>query len=147
VTGSFGDVSPGCSAADLEALFGPPEATGGQSRRRRRSTIWKYGDPQFFFEWPGGLQMVHIDTFFGPDRKPKGWGGLQLDPWCIRAGLPIAEFLSPASDVQCAWQVRNEPVYDRDVVVLASGVEVGFAHKEEFDPIGGLFGLWRKWCS
>ena len=72
-SGTFGPVVPGCTPAELESVFGPPEATGGQSRRHRQPSIWKYGDAQFFFGRPGGLHMVHLDTFFGPDGAPEGW--------------------------------------------------------------------------
>jgi hypothetical protein len=136
-SGAFGPVVPGCTPTELEAVFGPPEATGGQSRRHRQPSIWKYGDIQFFFGRPGGLHMVHSDTFFGPGGRPEGWGGLRLEPWCVRDGLPLGELLSVAG----SGQVRSEPQFERVVVSFPSGVEVGFT------PDEGLFGLWRKWAD
>jgi hypothetical protein len=141
VSGAFDRVVPGCTPAELESAFGAPEATGGESRRHRRPSIWKYGDVQFFFGRSGGLRMVHLDTFFGPDGKPEGWGGLQLEPWCVRAGLPLAEFLAAAFAVGCEGRVTREPRYERVVVSFPSGVEVGFT------PDDGLFGLWRAWTA
>jgi hypothetical protein len=136
-SGSFGPVVPGCAPTELEAVFGLPEATGGQSRRHREPSIWKYGDIQFFFGRPGGLRMVHLDTFFGPGGMPEGWGGLRLEPWCVRKGLPLDEFLAAAG----AGRVLPEPQLERVVVFLPSGVEAGFA------PDDGLFGLWRAWSA
>lgn len=134
-TGAFGSLIQGCTPAELEALFGPPEATGGQTRRHRRPSIWKYGDTQFFFRRPGRLHMVHLDTFSGPGGIPEGWGGLQLEPWCVRESLTLEEFLAVAGP----GEVRPEPQFERVVVSFQSGVEVGFA------PEDGLFGLWRTW--
>lgn len=144
VTGSFGPVFPGCTPSELESWFGPPEATGGQSRRHRHPNIWKYGDQEFFFKWPTGLHTVFCDSFFGPDEQPAGWGDLKLDPWCIRRDLPIADFLLVAEAAGCEWQVRNEPRFERDVVTLASGVEVQFTRDSEYSP-DGLAAIWRKW--
>jgi hypothetical protein len=134
-SGTFGPVIPGCTTAELEAIFGPPEATGGQSRRHRRPSIWKYGDIQLFFAQPGGLRMVHLDTFVGHGGVPVGWGGLRLEPWCVREGLTLGEFTAAAG----AGQVRPEPQFERVVVTLPSGVEVGFTLDER------LFGMWRAW--
>lgn len=136
-TSSFGPATPGMMPPDLEAIFGPPEATGGQSRRKRWPSIWKYGDVEFYFlARPDGLYRIHLDRFSGPGRKPMGWGGLRLQPWCVREGLPLKEFLIAADAAKLTWCVREEPQFERVVVSFALGVEVGF------DPEDGLFGLW-----
>lgn len=49
-TGNFGPVTVGFTPSALELAFGPPDATGGTSRRYRRPSIWKYGDVEFFFD-------------------------------------------------------------------------------------------------
>ena len=139
MTGAFGPVVPGCDPTELESVFGPPESTGGQSRRHRQPLIWKYGDIEFFFGRVGTLHMVHLDRFSGPDGVPEGWGGLRLEPWCVREGLPLGEFLTVAEAARCERLVRYEPQYERTLVTLASGVQFGFT------PKGGLFGLWRSW--
>ena len=147
VSGVFGPVVPGCTSPELEAVLGPPEATGGQSRRYRRPSIWKYGDAQFFFDWPRGLYMVHLDTFSVPGGTPGGWGGLVLDPWCVREGLPLGEFRAAAQAAGCDWQLRHEPQFGRDVAKLRSGIHVAFATgADEWSSPPGLYGLWRGWA-
>jgi hypothetical protein len=113
-------------------LLGPPEATGGQSQQ---PAIWKYGNVEFYFDQAGGLNMIHLDTFDGPDNVPVGWGGLQLEPGIIRCGLPLEEFL----EVMGSGQLREEPELQRVVVAFPSGVEVGFTADD------GLFALWCIW--
>ncbi|MGL5098221.1 MAG: hypothetical protein ACRDD1_21755, partial [Planctomycetia bacterium] len=98
--GAFGPMVPGCTPTDLEAVFGPPEATGGTSRRHRRPAIWKSGDARFYFGRSGRLYLVHLDTFTGLVGAPKGWDGLKLDSWCVREGLTIDEFLVVAGTGQ-----------------------------------------------
>src|SRR4051812_13318113 len=100
-SGTFGPAVPGCTPSELESVFGLPEATGGQSRRYRRPSIWKYGDVEFFFGRSGGLRMIHLDTFHGPEGAPAGWGGLQLESWCVRKGLPLNDFLVAARSGGC----------------------------------------------
>ncbi len=126
-TGVFGPVVFGCTRTALEAVLGEPEATGGQSRKHRRPNIWKYGDVEFYFTRPGGeLDMIHIDHFFGQGRVPQGWGRLRIDPWVIREGLARETFLSAVEKAGCDYSIRAEPQFNQAVVVLQSGVEVGF---------------------
>lgn len=143
LTGTFGPVVSGCSSDELEAVFGPPESIGGQSRRYKRGTIWKYGDVEFIFDQSSRtLRLIHFDRFSGLGGQPKGWGGLLLDPWCVRSDLSRATFLAALRNVGCEHQIREEPQFDRELVRVESGVEIGFC-REDGEEDWKLFGLWR----
>ena len=146
VTGAFGPVTLGYVREALEVALGEPEATGGESRKHRRPNIWKYGDVEFFFDRVGGeLDMIHIDRFNGSGGTPEGWGGLQLDPWVIRAGLAREVFIHAVEDAGCDYTVRFEPQFNQAVVVLRSGVEVGFVcEPDEFSDAVGLAWLTKS---
>jgi hypothetical protein len=129
VTGAFGPVALGCTRAALQAAFGAPEDVGGTSREYRRPTIWKYGDVEFHFPAPGDeLALIHIDYFNGPGETPHGWGGLELDPWVIRVELAREALVRAVEEVGRPWSLRDDPLFNQSVVVLPSGVEVGFVH-------------------
>ncbi len=140
VTGNFGPVGAGFTPVRLEALFGEPEATGGTSRRWRRPLIWKYGDLDFHFSGPDGvLVLVHLDRFSAGAGCPGGWGRLEIEPWVIREGLPRDTFIAAIKQAGLKYTVRPEPQYNQEVVVLASGVEIGFACRPEpYSPPVGL---------
>ena len=48
-TGDICPITLGCSRDELRAVLGPPDETGGNSRKYRTSAIWKYGDLEFHF--------------------------------------------------------------------------------------------------
>ena len=146
VTGDFGPVKAGFTPVSLEAVLGEPEATGGTSRRHRRPVIWKYGDIEFHFARPDGeLCLVHLDRFSATGGCPEGWGGFEIEPWVIREGLPCDSFIAAIEKAGLKYTVRREPQYNQHVVVLASGIEVGFiCQPEEYSPPVGLAWLSRR---
>ena len=145
-TGAIADVPFACDPRQLETVAGEPEATGGTSRKHRQPIIWKYGDVEFYFSRSrGGLEMIHIEQFSGADGSPQGWGGLQVDPWVIREGLAQAEFARALESARLSFAVRPEPAWKQEVVVMASGVEVGFVSEpDEFSDFVGLAYLSRR---
>ena len=142
-SGDLGPVVYGFRATELEAVLGPPEMTGGETRRYKKPCIWKYGNVEFYFDWLAGLDMIFWDTFSGPNGEPEGWGQLELDPWCIREGLSLNDFTREAHNKGCGGEIIREPHLGRDLVRFASGVEVAFERAESaFTPVG-LSGVWR----
>jgi hypothetical protein len=136
-------VAPGLTPAALEVALGPPEATGGQSRKQRRPLIWKYGDVEFHFRAEGPLWLIHLDRFSAADRRPQGWGGLHVEPWIVHQGMAQEAFLTAAREIGLRYTVRPEPQYNQEVVVLGSGVEAGFISQPE--PCSSPIGL--AWLS
>jgi hypothetical protein len=145
-TGDFGPVRAGFTAPGLEAVLGPPEATGGTSRRQRRPVAWKYGDIEFHFARPDGtLCLIHLDRFSAAGGCPAGWGELEIEPWVIKEGLPRDAFLAAIEEAGLKYAIRPEPQYNQEVVVLASGIEVGFlCRPEPHSPPVGLAWLSRR---
>jgi hypothetical protein len=143
--GGFGPIPFGCNRLQLEAVVGEPEATGGTSRKYRQPVCWKYGDVEFYFSrTSGGLNMIHIDRFSGPDGSPQGWGGLQVDPWIIRGWMAQDVFVSALEADGIAHVVRPEPTWIQEIVEV-SGVEIGFVcGADQFTDFVGLAYLTRR---
>ena len=89
------------------------------------------------------MWLIHLDRFTGDDDCPQGWGGLQIDPWIIREGLTKDVFLGAAKESGLVYTIRPEPQYVPEVIVLSSGLEVGFLTRS--GPYSGPVGL--AWLS
>lgn len=143
-TGRFGPIALGISQPALEAALDAPEDTGGGSRKCRRPSIWKYGDIEFYFDRPGGiLWLVHLDRFTASGGFAQGWGRLRLDPWIVREGLAQDAFCVALKASGLKFEIRVEPQHNQEVVVLRTGIEVGFLSDPE--PYAGPVGL--AWVS
>lgn len=141
-TGEFGPISLGADRPAVEACFGQPETTGGQSRKHKRPNIWKYGDVEFFFERDSGeLHLVHIDHFSGDGGAPEGWGELRLEPWVVREGLSRDVFEQTLASAGLPYTVVPQPSLNQCLVSVPAGVVVGFiAAPDEFcGPVGLAF--------
>ena len=136
----------GCDRQHLESAFGPPEATGGTSRKYRQPIIWKYGDIEFSFSREtGGMDLIHIDGFSNADCSPQGWGGLTVDPWIVRQGLSRRAFCHALDHAGLSYSVRSEPGLRQEIVDLGSQAKVHFlTESEQGDPPIGLIAL-SKW--
>lgn len=133
-TGRFGPLTPECTPAALEAVFGPPEAKGGTSRKYSDPVIWKYGDLEFCFDRQvGTLSLIHVDRFSGADASPRGWEGLVVDPWIIREGLSLASFMAEIAGHVVEGTVHCQRQFDQDVLLLPSGVQIRFIAESEPD--------------
>ncbi|MFO0723110.1 MAG: hypothetical protein U1E65_04935 [Myxococcota bacterium] len=67
---STGDICPvrlGMSQAELRAVLGEPDETGGTSRKRRKPAIWVYGGLEFHFDHTANdeLFLIYQDTMEG----------------------------------------------------------------------------------
>ncbi|MGC4087787.1 MAG: hypothetical protein QM756_07800 [Polyangiaceae bacterium] len=124
-SGRFGTISLGAGRRALEQAFGEPEAVDADSvRKRRPPAIIKYLDVEFHFDDEGLLWLIHVDRFSDPGHTPQGWGRCQIGPWIIREGLPRAELEREFAVGQ--YVVESSPELERETVVFASGVSVGF---------------------
>jgi hypothetical protein len=108
--------------------------------------IWKYGDLEFHFDRQSAtLCLIFFDQFTSEDGAPRGWGGLNIEPWIVRKGLPQEEFLAGLRDLRLPHTVRSDRRLNQDVVCLASGVEVGFmVEPEPYSPPAGLASISRR---
>ena len=88
-TGVFPGVTPGITRDGLATLLGPPDYTGGVSRKHKRPLIWVFGGVEFHFgyEADSPLWLIHFDH---PHLPPAGCRALQIDPWVIAEGAPYA---------------------------------------------------------
>lgn len=59
-----GDICPvrlGMSRAELRAILGEPDETGGTSRRHPSPRIWKYDRVEFHFGPPDALVLIFME--------------------------------------------------------------------------------------
>ena len=149
--GSISQVPFSCDRAALEAQAGKPECTGGVSRKHKRPVIWKYGDVEFFFSRSSNqLEMIHIDHFSNSNGTPCGWGVLEVDPWFVQEGMEVGKFIGELMSSNLSYSIHPDLVENQEVVVLESGVEVGFVTSpDDFSDFVGLAYVTRKWelCS
>jgi hypothetical protein len=90
----LGRIHLGQSANDVAAILGEPDDVGGASRKHRWPSIWKYGDIELFFDYrTRQINLILIN--FWEDGYPSGDAAIQLDPWIIKGGLRIDEFIPP----------------------------------------------------
>lgn len=125
-TGRFGPVHLGMSRAEVEGVLGPPEMMGGRtSRRKRRPTIWKYGDVEMYFggELEDPLHTVFLEGLSVPSEGQR----LVIDPWRLRGGMGLEEAIQQLEAEGLRFEQRVNPV-DKDYVELSleSGVKLSF---------------------
>lgn len=128
-TGNFGNVRSGWTRQQLENELGSPEAHGGESRKHRYPTIWKYGDIEFVFEpgrRDGYLYMVFFDAF----DVPHGWGKLVIEPWKISNSLTLEAGKSVLCEENIEYEVAQSPDPDCVNLVTASGVQLQFVVRQ-----------------
>ncbi len=122
--GVFGPIVKGSPQAEVEQAFGKAE-------KRKGRNAWVYGFVEIRFGPSDRLvEGVHVGCW----PNPKGWGGLNLDPWIIRDELSLAEFLGELDKVGLSYSTVRAPQSRLTVVVLSSGLYVGFIQLSSEGP-------------
>ena len=140
-SGLFGPVRLGMSRAQVHGLLGPPDDTGGTSRRYRTPAIWKYGDIEFHFgrRDDDRLHLIYLDHF----AVPTGGRAIALDPWIVRGGLrrPDVEQHLDACGIPYDHATGPDPT-SSTCLVVSSGVVLDFVERQETrSPPPGLFAI------
>jgi hypothetical protein len=145
-TSVFGPVALGSASEAVKAAFGEPEAAGRTFRKCRRPNLWKYGDVEFVFaQHVDEMDKIHIDRFSGLGAVPQGWGALRREPWVIREGLASEKLITALEEAGYDYHLRAEPQFNQVVIVLQSGVEIGFiSAPDEFSTFVGLAWLTQR---
>lgn len=126
--GEFDGLVPGVTKEQVVERLGPPETTGGMSRRHREPSIYKYGDMQLFFAVtpPGRCHTIYIEgssddsEFHLPlaDEK-EGW---ELAPGLSRATV---EVYLRANGIE--YECTDGPLPGTSVIATVPGkVKLGF---------------------
>lgn len=105
-----GDWSPfrlGMTREEAVAACGEPDATG-YPNKQGLDEVWKYGDVEVIF-MEGRVDLLNIHAFYG--EVPTGGSRLALDPWVIRKGLGLAEFLTAIESISVPYHLST-PKYD-----------------------------------
>ena len=106
--------------------FGVPEDMSAVAKKHAGPLIWKYGDVEFHFE-NEALWLIHIDSFTGEDFAPSGGRRLELDPWFVSDGAPLRTIAEELSVAGLGPRTVVEPHFDRILIVLPAGIELGFS--------------------
>lgn len=93
--GTFGPIYIGMARARVHETLGDPDDWSAADAARRgpdpwrTSTIWKYGDLEFYFGLVNDecLAQIYMDDF----TVPQGGPSIALDPWIIRREIPQSE--------------------------------------------------------
>lgn len=141
VTGKFGPVQPGMTRSDVERLLGEPEAWG-TAGQPEIAAIWKYGEIEFHFSGDE-LCSIFSDQGFLTD----GGEICRIDPWIIRAGLPLAEFQAALEAADIGYAV-SQPSYDarQRFVLTSTNIQFGFLEGEDSEYPNETSGL-RSWSQ
>jgi hypothetical protein len=67
-TGLIRPVQLGMTCADIQSLFGEPEAAGKGFTRRPLMVIWKFGGIEFHFDADGRLYLIYTED---NDHNPR----------------------------------------------------------------------------
>ena len=139
-SGTWGPLTLGSTAHDLLTQAGAPDFSGCPDARGIEA-VWKYGDIEVLF---ADDRVYCINVHFVTDR-PRGGGGIRLDPWILRTGLPLEAFEQVLASMGLAWH-KEVPAYDPTQVhvvfrdspkLYASFVTV----EEKYSPPKGWWGL------
>ncbi len=119
-TGELGPVRLGMSREQVQELLGEPDDTGGNSRRHRVPTIWKYGDLELHFEQGGNrLTLIHADDF----DVLSGGEVLEIDAWIAHKGISLDQVEKELELAHIPY-CRKDSLYGPDTIVLSIGANV-----------------------
>ena len=104
-TGSLGGIALEDPRWDVRSRCGIPTDWGGGTSLGR-ATIWKFGDIELHFDADDRVSLIHCDDFAD---TPRGGGGLMIDPWVIRAGLPLGTLARALYDADIDFTCRPDP--------------------------------------
>jgi hypothetical protein len=142
VDGDFGPLRLGASMREVVAAVGEPD-WGGRDVLEAQ-TIWRYGDIELIFDGPGGnVWLIDLHHFEG---APRGGARVELDPWFVRAELPLGDLMRVVSDAGLTVRQHVPSFDDTQLYVIfkeepAVYVSVNTA-TDDFSPPLGLYGVW-----
>lgn len=127
-TGYLGDLRSGMSKAEVQALLGAPDDTGGESRRYPPPSIFLYGTVEIYFQqqppgdltglwWDAGAKgafrltqnCVLVDWAFTPE-----WTLYQVQDYLRERDIPFECHKIPSPDLESLS------------LILHSGVRISF---------------------
>ncbi len=134
--GIFGPIYIGMSRALVHETLGNPDHwSAGDAAKKgpdpwRTSTIWKYGDLEFYFGLVDDdcLAQIYADDF----TIPSGGPSIALDPWVIRRDAPQDDMEEALREAHIDFR-RIADRYDEHMTQLAIGtrVRLWFARPEQ----------------
>src|SRR5687768_9296894 len=144
-TGAFGPVKLGMSHVQVEDILGPPESTGGTSRRFKTPVIWLYGDIELHFERDNGrlgnLNLIYLDHF----DVPSGGQAIDLDPWIIQGGMSLEAMSEKLELAHILHQQVHLPYIDGAHILTSGEVLLSFIEEQqEFGSAPGLYAICRS---
>jgi len=145
-SGTLGSIGLGVPRVQVRLALGDPPTQSTVNRRQRLPMTWKYGDVELSFDGDDDrLVSIYLDNF----GVPCGAGGLALDPWVLRGGLPSDEAEAALRAAGIGFLHRPWPMSPPDVLLVTQAdVRLGFIREpDEFGPPVGLHHIARSTSS
>jgi len=139
--GDFGPFALGMLADDVVRTIGPPTASG--CPHKGVDQVWRYGDIELLFDHEASPRIYSVETHMFDDR-PVGGGGVELDPWLIRDGLALPDFVAAieAAGGHCSAQPGTGGLETYVFTHRTPSVYASFGPRFPGDRVLGLTGVW-----
>jgi len=132
-SGCFGSVSFEMTEAEVEERLGKADVTGGGSSEWR-DNIWRYGDLEFGFVQPEYELFCIGINFWGEFKIPSQGDELEFDPWIVRGGLPLEEFLSECNLCSIEISEKRDSLNENcREVITEGGMHAFFVTERELE--------------
>lgn len=116
--GNLGAVYITMHAERVKELMGKPDFTGGGSNKYQWENIWRYGDLELGFE-QGSKELFYIAiNFWSEHRNVEQGENLKFDPWVLKGGLGINDFLKSCEKekIECQELIPPRNVECREFI-------------------------------
>ena len=134
-TGRFGDIRVGMTAAEVEAVAGPPVdgwnnnvPDAAAASLKRSGGIWLYGRIELFWG-DGKLYLIFWDNYWDPIDG----GPIELDPWFVRPGVRVDEVESALRSAAIPFKRGFTALRQQIMFHTAAGVEFMCGRENEDD--------------
>lgn len=136
-TGHLGTLRHGMSKEQVQEILGPPDITGGTSRKYRQSSIFLYGTVELWFR-----QVFPQDlTGFWWEAGEKGVFHLttacEIADWAFTPTWTFEQVNDYLNNLAVEYQYHDPPASNEDStpwITLANGISISFVQ-------GSLYGI------
>lgn len=109
--GRLGDIEVGSSQSEVRAWLGEPDDVGGITRKKRRPSIYKYGDIEFGFDHSPEQHVTHISiNRSDPETDPRirFVDSVEVNDGGLKLGMQLSEFRTLLESAQISHSTKVE---------------------------------------
>ncbi|MDX1932457.1 MAG: hypothetical protein SFU56_07615 [Capsulimonadales bacterium] len=113
------------SKDDVEAILGSPNGTGGETRRRKNPSIYKYESLEIMFAEPERQNAHRLTINPYPDdfMFPPSW---TIDDWSLHPTDSVEDVQRFLEDNNLSYEFRYPELSNKVLGVVESSVEIYF---------------------